>query len=51
MTNNKNNDNIDLTIIMPCYNEIKTINMAIRELIKSLDGRNEKIEIFIIEHH
>jgi len=45
------NKNIDLTIIMPCYNEIRTINMAISEVLNSLDGRNEKIELLIIDNN
>lgn len=45
------NKNINLTIIMPCYNEIGTINLAITDVIKSLNGRSEKVELLIIDNN
>jgi len=45
------NKNINLTIIMPCYNETRTINMAITDVLNSLNGRNEKIELLIIDNN
>ena len=51
MTHKKAINNIDLTIIMPCYNEISTINLAVIEVLDSLNGRGEKIELLIIDNN
>ena len=51
MTNIQKSDEIDLSIIIPCYNEVNTIKVAVNEVLESLKGRNEKIELLIIDNN
>ena len=46
-----NSCNVDLTIIMPCYNEISTIKLAIEQVLATLNNRKENIEFFIIDNN
>ena len=42
---------VDLTIIMPCYNEISTIRLAIEQVLNTLYNREEIIELLIIDNN
>ena len=47
-----NRDTFKLSIIIPCYNEKKTINILINKVIQSLKNYNfSNYEILVIDDH
>jgi dolichol-phosphate hexosyltransferase len=51
MVKNTISNKIDLTIVMPCYNEISTIKLAIEQVLDTLNNREEIIEFIIIDNN